>query len=212
MSNAQIKKQARESLSGNWGLAIGAMLLQGIIVSAVSTIPLVGLLTGVLTIGYVAIFMSIIRTRHSSIETLFVGFKKATVSSILASILMGIFTFLWSLLFCIPGIVKSYSYAMTYYILNDRPELSATDAITESRRLMNGHKMDLFILHLSFIGWILLSILTCGLLLLYVIPYMAAADAAFYESIKPRVTEPDAPVLPEGEAAAEEKSTDETAE
>ncbi len=203
MSTSSIKQNALQSLTGNWGLAIGTMLLYGIIVSAASTfVPFAGLFAGILTIGYVAVFVSLIRTRHSNIETLFIGFKKATVSSLLASVLVGLFTFLWSLLFLIPGIVKSYSYAMTFYILNDRPELSAMDAITESRRIMNGHKLDLFILHLSFIGWILLSILTCGLLLLYVEPYMQAANAAFYEAIKPR----DAVVeeAPAGEAPAEE--------
>ena len=91
-----------------------------------------------------------------------------------------LYTFLWSLLFIIPGIVKSYSYAMTPYILLDRPELSATDAIKESEKMMNGHKMELFILDLSFIGWILLSMLTCGILVLYVEPYMMATKSAFY--------------------------------
>ena len=224
MSNAQIKQRALTFLSGNWGTAIGAMLLQSLIISAASAFfPIASLFAGILTIGYVAIFMSVIRTRHSSIETLFLGFKKATVSSLLAGLLVDLFTALWSLLFIIPGIVKSCSYAMTFYILNDRPELSAMDAITESRRMMNGHKADLFILHLSFIGWIFLSILTCGLLLFYVKPYMAAANAAFYESIKPREPVADAPVIPEGEApaeaeapaegdTAEEKPTDGTAE
>jgi uncharacterized membrane protein len=96
---------------------------------------------------------------------------------------MGIFTFLWSLLFCIPGIVKGYSYAMTYYILNDRPELSATDAITESRRLMNGHKMQAFLLDLSFLGWLILGYLACCVGVFFVIPYMESARANFYTAI-----------------------------
>ena len=73
---------------------------------------------------------------------------------------------------------------MTCYILNDHPEMSATEAITESRKMMNGHKMEYFILQLSFIGWILLSVLTFGLLLFYVLPYMQATNAAFYEKLK----------------------------
>jgi uncharacterized membrane protein len=73
---------------------------------------------------------------------------------------------------------------MTPYILLDRPELSATDAIKESEKMMDGHKMELFILDLSFIGWILLSMLTCGILVLYVEPYMMATKAAFYLELK----------------------------
>ena len=87
---------------------------------------------------------------------------------------------------------------MTPYILLDKPELSATDAITESRNMMNGHKMELFLLDLSFIGWILLSILTCGILFIYVVPYMQAARAEFYRTLKGE-NEPkaDEPIIPD---------------
>jgi uncharacterized membrane protein len=73
---------------------------------------------------------------------------------------------------------------MTPYILNDHPEMSASEAITESRKMMNGHKMEYFLLQLSFLGWIILSSLTWGILLLYVMPYMQATSAAFYEKLK----------------------------
>jgi uncharacterized membrane protein len=88
------------------------------------------------------------------------------------------------MLFIIPGIVKSYSSAMSYYIMCDNPEMGANEAITRSREMMNGHKWQLFCLHFSFIGWILLSMLTCGLLLFMVTPYMNAATAEFYEKLK----------------------------
>jgi uncharacterized membrane protein len=107
-----------------------------------------------------------------------------------ASILQGIYLFLWTLLFWIPGIVKSYSYAMTNYILIDNPNMTANEAITESRKMMDGHKMDLFLLDLSFIGWYILSIFTFGILLLYVAPYHEAARAQFYADLTgPVVTE-----------------------
>jgi uncharacterized membrane protein len=80
--------------------------------------------------------------------------------------------------------VKGYSYAMTYYLLKDHPEMSATEAITESRRMMNGNKMRLFRLNLSFIGWYLLCFVTFGIALLWVLPYYHTACAAFYEDIK----------------------------
>lgn len=98
--------------------------------------------------------------------------------------LVGVFTFLWSLLLIVPGIVNFYAYAMTPYILVDNPELSANQAINMSKQMMKGHKFDLFFLQLSFIGWIFLSIFTFGIGLLWLIPYMMTAQAAFYQDIK----------------------------
>ena len=99
-------------------------------------------------------------------------------------LLMYIFIILWSLLFIIPGIVKAFSYAMTPYILEENPELSANDAIDRSRAMMKGHKFDLFYLYLSFIGWAILCVLTLGIGFLWLTPYMSTATAAFYEDVK----------------------------
>ena len=93
------------------------------------------------------------------------------------------YLFLWTLLFIIPGIIKSFSYAMTYFIINDHPEYSINQAITESRRMMDGHKMEYFILCLSFIGWFILSCITLGIGFLWLIPYFYTTSAAFYEEI-----------------------------
>lgn len=95
-----------------------------------------------------------------------------------------IYIFLWTLLLIIPGIIKSYSYALTPYILVEHPEMSANEAIEESMRLMEGHKFDLFYLQLSFIGWAILSILSLGLGFFWLIPYQMTAQAAFYRDIK----------------------------
>ena len=99
-------------------------------------------------------------------------------------LLVGIFTFLWSLLFIIPGIIKAFSYSMTPYILDENPELGASEAIHRSRMMMKTHKFDLFWLYLSFIGWWLLCILTCGIGFLWLAPYFQTAKAAFYEEVK----------------------------
>ena len=98
--------------------------------------------------------------------------------------LMQVFIFLWSLLFVIPGIIKSLSYAMTPYILEENPELSANEAIDRSRAMMKGHKFDYFWLLLSFIGWGFLCVFTLGIGLLWLTPYMQTAVAAFYEDVK----------------------------
>ena len=99
--------------------------------------------------------------------------------------LRGLFQFLWSLLFVIPGIIKHYSYRMVPYILADQPELSGTAAITRSREMMNGQKWNAFVLDLSFLGWHILSALTLGILgVFYVNPYQAATNAELYHELK----------------------------
>ena len=99
-------------------------------------------------------------------------------------LLMYILVFLWSLLLIIPGLVKAYSYAMTPFILEEAPELSASEAIHRSRMMMRGHKFDLFWLQLSFVGWFLLCLLTAGIGFLWLMPYYSTAQAAFYEEVK----------------------------
>ena len=98
-----------------------------------------------------------------------------------------IFQFLWSLLLVIPGLIKSYSYAMTPYIVNDLvasgQEVHATTAITLSRQLMDGHKWELFVLNLSFIGWYLLSVLTFGIGYIWLVPYEQTTKANFYRRL-----------------------------
>jgi uncharacterized membrane protein len=99
-------------------------------------------------------------------------------------LLVGIYTFLWSLLLIIPGIVKGLSYSMTAFILKDNQELSYNEAIEQSMDMMNGYKWKLFVLILSFIGWGLLCVLTIGIGFLWLIPYMQITQVAFYEDIK----------------------------
>ena len=183
MNRRELKTLAKESLKGNWGIAIGAMLIYALISYALGATGIGSIFLGFIVVGYYAVNLKLIRTKTAKIEDLFSGCKNF-VTNFLAYLLMEIFTFLWSLLFIIPGIVKSIAYSMTPYILNDHPEMSATEAITESRKMMNGHKMEYFLLQLSFLGWIILSSFTWGILLLYVMPYMQATSAAFYEKLK----------------------------
>ncbi len=108
-------------------------------------------------------------------------YKKSVLLDLLASIKV----LLWTLLLVIPGIIKSYEYAMLPYILADDPTISMSDAFKESYRIMSGHKWELFVLHLSFIGWNLLGIITFGITeVLYSGPYREAAVANFYKVCK----------------------------
>lgn len=104
---------------------------------------------------------------------------------VLTIFLRDLFLMLWFCLFFIPGLVKSYSYTMVPYILSDNPELKGTEAITRSRQMMNGHKWRTFLLDLSFIGWMLLSLITCGLVgIFYEKPYRSSSRAALYQELK----------------------------
>lgn len=96
-----------------------------------------------------------------------------------------LFTFLWSLLFIIPGIVKAYEYQMIPYLLADNPQMTKEQAFAESKRMMNGQKWRAFVLDLSFLGWNILSALTIGIVgIFYVQPYMDATHAALYEALR----------------------------
>ena len=113
------------------------------------------------------------------------GFQENYLHNVGTMFLTNLFTALWSMLFLIPGIIKAYSYQMVPYILKDHPELSATETITLSRKMMDGNKWKAFLLDLSFIGWLVLGVLTFGLVLVfYTAPYMYSTDAALYETIK----------------------------
>lgn len=102
-----------------------------------------------------------------------------------AMFLRDLFTFLWTLLFIVPGIVKGYSYRLVPYLMAEDSSLRGTDAITLSKKLMNGHKWKAFVLDLSFLGWEILSGLTAGLLgIFYVNPYKYATDAELYRAIR----------------------------
>lgn len=187
------RKAAWAKLSGNWTTVVVSYLLYVVLMSVLSSTGIGSLIfSGAMSVGMMVILLQISRYGTSKIESLFDGFRKGLGNNIVAGILVGVFTFLWSLLFIIPGIVKSYSYSMTFYILADNPEMSPTDAINESRRMMDGNKWRLFCLDLSFIGWYLLSFLTLGILLFWVDPYQMMARAEFYESIKPQIAQDEA--------------------
>jgi len=97
---------------------------------------------------------------------------------------MALKVFLWTLLFVIPGLVMSFAYAMTPYILEEHPELDAWEASNRSREMMRGHKWQLFCLYLSFLGWFLLCILSLGIGFFWLSPFMQASEAAFYNDLK----------------------------
>lgn len=187
--NSELRAVSRTTLSGNWMMAALATLVYLLIAGGVSSIPVAGsvlaiIITYPLAYGFAILFLDLFREgKPIDIGKLFDGFKDfGRVWGTL--ILVAIYTILWTCLLIIPGIVKSYSYALTPFILKDEPELKYNAAIEKSMHMMNGYKMKLFLLDLSFIGWMILSILTLGIGLLFLQPYMNTARAAFYEDLK----------------------------
>lgn len=192
------------------GLAVGATLLVGILIGAVEmlttgifsmfwgweeaneslTVTIIAMfIIGPLTVGASYFVLNVIRGTNARIGHIFRWFNDGSkfMKSFLTYLLMNVYLILWTLLLIIPGIIKSFSYSMTYFILNDHPEYTANQAITESRRMMNGHKMDYFLLCLSFLGWFILSILTVGIGFLWLVPYFYTTSAAFMKRFQKNI-------------------------
>ena len=165
-------------------VALVYSLFMGITATGVFAIA-VFILSGAVSVGYCKYFLE--RSRRNiefgNIGVCLDGFRGDIAPNIVTGILVSIYTFLWALLLIIPGIVKHYSYSMAYYIRCDNPNYTATEAIKESQRLMQGNKMRLFCLQLSFIGWFIVGLLCFGVGLLWVTAYYKAAEAEFYNDL-----------------------------
>lgn len=192
-SSATYKNRAVASLTGKWGTSAILTLIMGVVlyvpVFCVSLAAIdglgniVSLLLLPLTWGYALFFLKVARAQSADYGTLFEGFKDY-LRIFLTMLLQNIYTFLWMLLLIVPGVIKSYSYSMTNFILADDAEIKYDAAIEKSMRMMQGHKMELFLLDLSMIGWYLLSLLTLGIGFLFLGPYVTTAHAHFYEDLK----------------------------
>lgn len=180
---SELRQAGYDALKGKWGLFVGVTLITGIISSVASMFPICLLIMPLFAWGFSILFLHNYRGKECAIQNLFDGFNDF-VRIFVSYLWMGILVYLWTLLLVIPGIIKSYAYAMLPYILHDHPELSDVKAIHLSREMMYGHKGQLFLLHLSFIGWWLLCILTMGIGFLWLVPYMQSTQAAFYEDVR----------------------------
>lgn len=190
-ANSEFRNDAYSVLEGKWGISALCILIAYAISAAAGSIPFIGpvvtLLLLPLNYGLDVLFLRNLRGEQIGVGQLFDGFKDY-VRIFCTLLLQTVYTFLWTLLLVVPGIIKGYSYAMTNFILKDDPELQNNAAIEKSMKMMEGHKMDLFLLDLSFIGWAILSCLTLGIGFLFLIPYVNSAHAAFYEDLKDEMT------------------------
>lgn len=196
ITNEELKQQAKESMEGKWGNIIGIILLYlGISFLTGLILGIIGIENKIFTnivsliisalfqFGYLSFFLKISRNEEVEVEELWSKIKMF-LPYILASAIVGFFTTLWTLLLIIPGIIASIRYSMIYFIMLDNPEMSAMEALNESKRIMDGHKMQYFKLIVSFLGWIILGIFTLGILYVWLIPYMTVTQCNFYNQIK----------------------------
>ena len=206
-TNSEIRQDSLSIMKGNWTSGVVVVLLLCVAVTLCS-IPtsllglsgsetsssiseILNLLVAIfifypLAMSMVIMFLSFVKSGEKlSAKGLTLGFKSPLYSkSIVLYLLIAIYTFLWSLLLIVPGIIKSLSYALAPYILAENPELKANEAIEKSMAMMNGHKMQLFLMWLGYVGFALLSIFAFCIPLLWLYPYYQVVMAKFYEEVK----------------------------
>lgn len=210
MNRIEMKTNARERIRENRGMAILGMLLPMIVVGAIigilgggialsespAFVPIIFIVVIALipiNIGIFYFYRKLSNTGDASLEDLLKGHKENFAGNLGNLILMQIFINLWMLLFIVPGIIKTFSYMMTPFILGDDDIKRGADQpspITLSRVMMDGHKKELFILILSFIGWFILGAITLNILtIIFVGPYFQLTMANFYEKVKGNLDE-----------------------
>ena len=205
-TNPELRNEAKAFMAGNWKSAVIITLVNFLIITAFELLNIgdsivtkilyfVGLIAVLLPLnyGYLMTFLRFSRGENLAVENLFAMFKGDYYKkSVVLGLLVGIYTLLWTLLLIVPGLIKSLSYALAPYIMIDNPELSAEEAICKSMKMMEGHKMDLFLIQLGYAGLGLLSMLLLGIPLLWLMPYYQVVYAKFYEEIKNENRTPEA--------------------
>ncbi len=184
-----IKAEAKNLFYANRSLCVSMALvvvLANVVLTSVSAGFLSILLTGVISVTSAGFFLHIWRETPQSVsQAISDTFDVNFLRKMGGMLWMMLKTFLWSLLFMIPGIIKAYAYSMTQYVLYDCPNVPAMEASRISEKITRGHKWELFIASLSFLGWDLLGVMTLGILeVLFVLPYKETAYAGIYEELK----------------------------
>lgn len=165
-------------------MELGALVLNGVVMVSSIIGALFGIfVTNAITVGVCGYFIKNTDSTPAFSEA-FAGFKVKYGRNIGTLLLAGIKLVLWTILFIIPGIIKSFEYTIIPYILADEPEISSKEAFKKAKQMMKGNKWRLFKLDFSFIGWLILCILTLGLGTFFLIPYINAATAEFYVELK----------------------------
>lgn len=188
MNRAQLKNLAKSQIKGNvLMLALITVIGMGLGYLA-SMIPVLGLFVmPLMSLCIIYVYLKLANGVKPDISELFNHFD-AIWPVFKLYVLTMVFTVLWTMLLVIPGIIKAYAYSQAYYVLAENPGIGAREALRRSEAMMKGHKMEMFMLNMSFMGWAILGTFTFGLLYIWLIPYMQATMTNFYNSIKPQVS------------------------
>ncbi|MCR4963077.1 MAG: DUF975 family protein [Firmicutes bacterium] len=229
---AECRQVARQALSGKWASAILVSFLAMLVCAGVSPysndisdmladnilnktvlyfpvnfkliLAVASLLfSAAFILGAALFFIRIVSGGEPGVKTLFSRFS-IWPKAFGLYLFIGLFIFLWSLLLIVPGIIAAFRYSMAFYLMAENPDMGIRESVSRSKQMMHGHKGRLFCLWLSFIGWALLSVVTCGIGFFFLIPYVDAATAAFYLNLQNRVTLSDMPQAATPADAAEE--------
>lgn len=182
------KTQLGKSIFGSkWLMALLVCVIFAAIASIAGTVTagiVLFIIQGPISYAQQYIFLKQSRDNQDvDISDVAKGFTSDFGGNFMIFLMTTIFTFLWSLLLVIPGIIKALSYSMAYRVKIDHPEYDWRACITESEKLMKGHKMEYFVLQLSFIGWLFVGAICFGIGTLWVAPYMEATNAHFYNEL-----------------------------
>ena len=194
MDYTQLRAEARDLLRGQWNACALMMFIMAVFSGSVSLIfgvgntqflssPLSLLVGAPLNLGITAIFLKLYQGQSFQYEEIFYGFRDFS-RAVISALLISVYVILWSILLIVPGIIAALGYSMTFFILAENPNLSATAAMALSKQMMDGHKTELFMLSLSFIGWFFLSLFTFGIGIFWLAPYVDMSYTIFYHRVK----------------------------
>lgn len=182
--NVMLMRRAKAQLEGKWvNIALGSLIFIAIMAVASSTYIVELVIYGPLLFGYLLYLGCNIDTGVNNLNLLFKGFERFTdtlVAGLLYSLAVGVGT----VLLIVPGIIVACGLSMTFFIMVDDQNISGIDALQQSWNMMKGRKWDFFCLNLRFLGWILLSILTCGIGYIFLLPYMMATFQNYYRKLR----------------------------
>lgn len=177
----EIRENYENLIHSEYGRIVLSYLsgMAGIFLVYIVVVIIIG---GTMKLGYVRFNRNLLDRANPQFTDIFSRFDRFG-DGFLLQLLSFIYIFLWTLLFVIPGIIAAFRYAMAPYILEENPNMTASEAINCSKEMMRGNKWRLFCLHISFIGWFFVCIFTCGIGFLWLGPYVAAAEAAFFYEV-----------------------------
>lgn len=191
INRSELKGNAKNALRGRGGeMALTMLVFFALIIalSAIAWIPFIGviavfLIAPSLSLGVIMMMLNVARYKATNLSDIFNGFNYV-LKAFGLMFMVGLFTYLWSLLLIVPGIIAACRYSMAFFIFADNPEIGVMDAINQSKEMTKGYKWSYFVLCLSFIGWEILASFTFGLLYFWLAPYMYVTYCYFYMKIK----------------------------